>query len=568
MKVRIKKAILIMLVDLAVLLALTTALGAKYAVNSLLESQIEKDLTATAYVMMQIYGAHEGTYRLDASGKAYKGDFCISDHTEIVDDIYSKSGNVATFFYGDTRKVTSIKDAGGKRITDTKTSDPAVLENVLKKGQTYFNKKLDIQGKNYYVLYYPVCQEGGKDVIGMTFVGIERSPITSSILKAIGKIMMYFGVIAGVTFIVTIKLLNSIIAAVYITEAAAKTMAEGNLAFEVSEKTCKRIDEMGDVYRSLLNLRESMTKLFGDVKQQSDDLMNTSDSLDKMAEETARSIESVESAVDGIAKGATSQAQDTTKAQSDIVQMGSLIEQTVGEVADLRKVSNQMTESGETAFGILNELIKVNEDAVKAIDLIAKQTDETNEAALKIREATDLITAIAEETNLLSLNASIEAARAGEAGRGFAVVADQISKLAEQSNQSGQEIEEITKALISESEKAVATMKEVREIMADQAEKMTTTSEAFSVVKDGIGVSRNNVENINTMTDKLDQARKDIIAIIQNLTAVAEENAASTEETSASATEVAAGIQSVATAADSLKKVTEQLEVSVSKFKF
>lgn len=248
--------------------------------------------------------------------------------------------------------------------------------------------------------------------------------------------------------------------------------------------------------------------------------------------------------------------------------MGELIEQTVSEIGDLRTVSGKMTESGETALTILNELIAVNETAVRAIELIAKQTDETNAAALKIREATDIITSIAEETNLLSLNASIEAARAGDAGRGFAVVADQISKLAEQSNQSGQEIENITTALIEDSNKAVETMKEVSSIMSEQASKMATTNEAFSVVKDGIFASRKSVEHINEMSAKLDQARKDIIDIIQSLTAVSEENAASTEETSAATNEVSAATQSVATAAVSLKQITNDLTISLSRFKF
>ena len=102
-------------------------------------------------------------------------------------------------------------------------------------------------------------------------------------------------------------------------------------------------------------------------------------------------------------------------------------------------------------------------------------TDQTNESAAKIQEVTSLISSIAEETNLLSLNASIEAARAGEAGRGFAVVAEEIGKLAEQSNQSAKQIEDIIAQLVADSSRSVKTMEAVREITSRQSEDIGKT---------------------------------------------------------------------------------------------
>lgn len=107
---------------------------------------------------------------------------------------------------------------------------------------------------------------------------------------------------------------------------------------------------------------------------------------------------------------------------------------------------------------------------------------------MKIRAAVDLITSIAEETNLLSLNASIEAARAGEQGRGFAVVAGQIQKLAEQSNESAGSIADIIGELLKDSENSVHIMEEVQEIMNEQQEKLQATRRQFMEVGDGIEV--------------------------------------------------------------------------------
>ena len=124
--------------------------------------------------------------------------------------------------------------------------------------------------------------------------------------------------------------------------------------------------------------------------------------------------------------------------------MGNMIEHTNSQVENLTSTANLMRESSEEAAATLKELDNINQQAIASIDVIYEQTNITNISALKIKEATTLISSIAEETNLLSLNASIEAARAGEAGRGFAVVASQIQKLADQSNESANQIDPVS----------------------------------------------------------------------------------------------------------------------------
>ena len=154
-----------------------------------------------------------------------------------------------------------------------------------------------------------------------------------------------------------------------------------------------------------------------------------------------------------------------------------MIEHTNSQVESLTSTANLMRESSEEAAATLKELDNINQQAIASIDVIYEQTNITNISALKIKEATTLISSIAEETNLLSLNASIEAARAGEAGRGFAVVASQIQKLADQSNESANQIDQIIHALIEDSEKAVKTMDEVKTIMNLQSENVHKTGQ-------------------------------------------------------------------------------------------
>ena len=215
---------------------------------------------------------------------------------------------------------------------------------------------------------------------------------------------------------------------------------------------------------------------------------------------------------------------------------------------------------------ILSSLSSVNQRTKEAIQVVYDQTNTTNESALKIKEATDIISEIAEETNLLSLNASIEAARAGEQGRGFAVVATQIQKLAEQSNESARQIDDIIHSLIKDSEESVETMKEVRNIIGQQNENVIHTEHAFNNVKEGIDQSIESIEMIASKTQELDEARVRVVDVVQNLNAIAQENAASTEETSASAAEAGTTVESIADNARNLNEIAKQLEENVQKF--
>ena len=271
-------------------------------------------------------------------------------------------------------------------------------------------------------------------------------------------------------------------------------------------------------------------------------------------------------AVSEISEGATSQATETQSATENVIIMGEMVEQTREEVETLLAHAEEMKAAGDVATQALDELDEINGQTKKAIDVIYEQTHTTNESALRIREVTKMITGIAEETNLLSLNASIEAARAGEQGRGFAVVAAQIQKLAEQSNASTKEIAQIINVLMEDSEKAVTTMNEVKEIMDAQNEKVVRAGEAFSQVKAGIDASIKGVEAIEEKTIKLDDARANVIDIVQNLTAIAEENAAATEETSASVTEVTAIVEDIAQNAQKMNTYATELKDKTNVF--
>lgn len=394
----------------------------------------------------------------------------------------------------------------------------------------------------------------------------------SDILQSVRRVTM-IGSVCAVVLVVVFSVLAYLFVNSTITPIKRVTEIVGRLAhmdfteIEGQDKLVKRTDETGMMSRAVAELRAQLAEIVSSLRQQSTQLFSASESLHTNASETASTVEQVEKAVSEISEGASSQADETQKATENVILMGNMVEETSQEVANLISNADHMKKASDEATATLAALEKINQHAKEAIDVIYEQTNTTNESALKIREATSLITSIAEETNLLSLNATIEAARAGEQGRGFAVVASQIQKLAEQSNESARQIENIIDSLISDSQKAVETMGEVKTIMESQSENVEKTDAIFTEVKSGITSSIEGVNKIADKTKRLDEARVNVVDVVQNLTAIAEENAASTEETSASVTEVSNIVYNISENASQLKNVADGLEQNMNIFK-
>lgn len=411
---------------------------------------------------------------------------------------------------------------------------------------------------------YAITEQGNCILV----ISADEDEIMKPVTEVIG-IGTFCSIVLVVIFVLSAYfIVNRIVKPVIqVTDIVGKLAHMDFSEIEGQEKLVARKDETGMMSRAVAELRGQLVNVVSDLRDQSQQLFNASDSLNNNASETASTVEQVEKAVSEIAEGASSQADETQKATENVILMGNMVEETAQEVDNLITNANEMKASSDEASATLVELEKINTQAKEAIDVIYEQTNTTNESAMKIREATSLITSIAEETNLLSLNASIEAARAGEQGRGFAVVAGQIQKLAEQSNESARQIEGIIDSLIEDSQKSVATMDEVKEIMSKQISSVEKTDEIFTQVKDGINTSIDGVNRIADKTRKLDEARVNVVDVVQNLTAIAQENAASTEETSASVTQVSNIVYNISENASQLKDVANGLEQNMNIFK-
>ena len=559
------KILMVALGPLAVL-GIIIVLLSNARINTVVTNSILTGLKSAAVAVRDtLTYVDEGDYGFDRNNKFCKGEFNISKSPELVDNIKEASDIDITIFYGNIRYMTSLLDSSDNRMIGTRAGDEVVKE-VIENGNEYFSRNVDVYGEKYFGYYIPLYNNEGTPV-GMVFAGIPQADAKAqiqSILLVMVGIVFATAVLAAIFLVFIVRRL---VQALRKGSVALEQVAHGDLNVELDRTVLKRKDEIGNISRAIMRLKEELSGTIAVIKTQSDELNGAAAYLQNRTAETSDSLSQVERAVGEVAEGATNQAEETQTATDNVVNMGHMVEETASEADEMNQSAQNMRKLGQEAFDTLHELQRINEEAKQSIDVIYEQTNTTNQSAQKIKEATNLITSIAEETNLLSLNASIEAARAGEQGRGFAVVASQIQKLAEQSNESAKQIENIISDLIADSDKSVETMDSVRGIMDKQSQNVVRTDECFGEVLKGIESSIETIAGIADKAEKMNGAKVSVVDSVQNLTAIAEENAASTEETSASIIEIANAVADISARAEQLKGIADKMDESMAIFK-
>lgn len=550
-----------------VLLGLLSIFFMLTTVRSSMMEEIEEGLKGTAAATLAAYDQNTGDYMESSNGDIWKGSYNISRSESLVDRIRDNTGMDVTFFYGDRRIMTSAVDSNGDRILNSPAGD-RIVEKVLQNGEEYFSSAVSLDGVMNYGYFMPVYQNGSDDeIIGMVFVGTDKEnkdAVVNGIIFGIGAAVC----VAMILCIgVGLKLATSISHNIKKSISIMGKVAEGDLTVWVDDKMLKRKDEIGDLSRVTVKLKDTLKGILKGISENSASLLEASRALGNAADTTNGTMNEVQNAVSQVVANSTEQSKNSESTSENMRIMGEHITETSTEVDTLNQNAASMQKSSKKTADTLAQLCHINEEVERIIGEVKEQTDRTNASIQKINAAMEFITSIAEETNLLSLNASIEEARAGESGRGFAVVADQIKKLAEQSNQSGHEIEETTKALMEDSAREMEIMQRMQEIITEQSGSMQETRANVSEVLKEIEASMQSILQIRESTGRLAESRGEVMEAVEQLSQIAHDNVDSTQQTYTETQEVLDTFKQVYDSAGQLKKIADELAESMQYFK-
>ncbi|MBQ8798408.1 MAG: methyl-accepting chemotaxis protein [Lachnospiraceae bacterium] len=562
--VRILTIVLGPILILSLFYILCSGTSAKKLTHKLVQGEMEALTVSAVEAFMEVRGDYSYT-----DGVFYKGTTDMVQMYEYLDNMSEKAGVDIMIFFGDTCVMTTFKDENGVPYAgvpiDTNTYEKIVTKYVYQ-GNYYYESDGNFNGLPYATYYYPLMQESSGEIVGAMFCGINRTGIDKE-MNAILAVLIVFGLIFAVaTAVLCFFEVKQITKPIKTSVDGLTKLSRGDLAVRLSKEDKKRKDEVGDIARGVDTLTKELREIVGGIQNSSKEVSDFSEVMNESMGRIGETVTNVNLAVEDIAKGATSQATETMQANAQVAQIGEAIEVAVAEVENLGVSAKKMDEYSIDADKTLQELLIISKEADDAINEIKKQTNETNVSAQQIQRATDMIAAIASQTNLLSLNASIEAARAGEAGRGFAVVADEIRQLAEQSRTSAEEIREIVDALILNSDNSVKTMDNVSESIVTQNDKLDETLKVFGALSSEVSSVMKAIKAISAQTKNLAELREGVVNIVEGLAAIAEENAAGAQETSASMYEVGVILAECTKQTEELLVLKEELEKNIAMF--
>lgn len=467
-----------------------------------------------------------------------------------------------TFFEGDTRFITSIKDKSGNRVEGTKASEE--VWNIVKTGKDYQSDGIDISGAKYYVYYTPVCTDDGK-VIGMAFAGEKEAIVNdakNNLMISFVKIALVLTVVYLIILIWLARIIRKPIAK---TAADIENIANGNISNEISGSS--QIAETDKLITASRILKEKLNDIVSGVNEHVLNLQQDTASLKERADFCNDGTKQISQAMEELSVTAVTLAENVQDVNAKSLEMGNAITDIDGDVQVLSDNSNHMDKANDDAAKSIETVLDSSNRSSAIVEKITNQIEETNQAISSINEAVDLIMDITGQTSLLSLNASIEAARAGQAGRGFAVVADEIKKLSEQSAQGADAIKQVADNIFEKSNESVALVNEVKELIGKEQEDISVTKESFEILSKTINDNLVAVSRISEKTKQLDTIKQAIIGNINDLSAISEENAASNQEVSANIANIAESIDEMNAATGHVNNISEELAQLMEYFK-
>ncbi|MCL4514024.1 MAG: methyl-accepting chemotaxis protein [Firmicutes bacterium] len=372
-------------------------------------------------------------------------------------------------------------------------------------------------------------------------------------------------VVAVLSILLEMWIAGLIVKPVRQIQAVAEALADGDLTKTVSYKAG---DEVGVMASSINRAMENLRGIVGRVVQASEQVAASSEELAASAEEVGKATEQIAGSIGQMAKGADEQAKSAQQAGETVEQVSSIIQQVTAFTQKMAGDSQNTAEAARTGRESVDRAVAQIGHAQESVNQSAVVVKTLGERSREIGKIMEVITGIAEQTNLLALNAAIEAARAGEQGRGFAVVAQEVGKLAAQSHQASEQIENLIKQIQRDTVAAVASMETGTRDVSTGVQAVMGAGQAFSEILRAVEGLVAQIHEVSAASRKMAEGADTAVKAVENIAAITEESAASAEEISASSEEQNATVEEIGGSSASLARMAQDLQAVVGVFRY
>jgi len=455
----------------------------------------------------------------------------------------------------------------GYDIGDQFYIDEQAIQDLVDMKHSTYSEIYEYGGMERISGYAPIFEDHdtGKEIVAVSVIDFNADIVSDRTWNVVKDGILIGLIPLLLAAVITLYLIRKKTKPISALIEQTRMIADGDIRKHDTVTAGK--DEVGDLAINLNRMTENLRDVITTIKNTAQDLVQNANHTSTSMNEMKTALSQISGSMEEVAADTSDGAVMTRDASSVLSDLADLIRSSSEKAETTVKSATYTMETANNGLQKVNEVVE-QMNAIKESSLDTKKMMENlNDYTTEIQQITETITGIADQTNLLALNAAIEAARAGEHGKGFAVVADEVRKLAEQSSQEASEVEKVVSKITTSIQKTVESMEESHNRVEAGEQTVNETGEALESIRTAVNEIVDEINNLSKLTYEEANISDQIVDKVYHLQNANENMANNAQEVSAATEESTASLEDVADRSSNLADMSNDLNNIVNKFK-